>query len=91
MVTEYHHERLDEVGGSLDDIFGAMTTLNSVVAILAGLFAQFISDLLGTQKAPFMAAIVLLILAYLSISRYWVGLPKNRPPTAGFWTDIVTE
>ena len=83
MVTEYHCQRLDEVGGSLDDVFGAMTTLNSVVAIIAGLFAQFISDFSGTQKAPFMAAIVLLILAYLSISRYWVGLTQESTSNGG--------
>lgn len=75
MVTEYHHRRLDEGSGSLNDIFGAMTTLNSVVAIVAGLFAQGVSDASGTQKSPFLTAVVFLILGFLCITRYWVGLP----------------
>ena len=74
MVTEYHHQDLDDAGGSLNEIFGAMATLNSVVAIIAGLFAEGISDFTGTQKAPFMMAIVCLILAFVSISSYWVSL-----------------
>lgn len=77
MVTEYHHQDLDDAGGSLNEIFGAMATLNSVVAIIAGLFAEGISDFTGTQKAPFMTAIVCLILAFVSISRYWVSLAEE--------------
>jgi MFS family permease len=73
MVTEYHRQHLDEAGGSLNDIFGVMTTLNSVVAITSGLFAQGISDGLGTQKAPFMAAVICLALAFWMISNAWVS------------------
>jgi MFS family permease len=78
MVTEYHLQHLDEAGGSLNDIFGIMTTLNSVVAIVAGLFAQGVSDYTGTQKAPFMTAVICLVLAFLSITKTWVGLIRNR-------------
>ena len=78
MVTEYHRQHLDEAGGSLNDIFGIMTTLNSVVAIVSGVFAQGVSDFTGTQKAPFMTAVILLVLAFLSISKQWVGLVKCR-------------
>ena len=72
MVTEYHVQHLDEAGGSLNDIFGIMITLNSVVAIVAGLFAQALSDFTGTQTSPFMAAIVLLMAAFWCIQIYWV-------------------
>ncbi|KAG0651315.1 Molybdate transporter [Hyphodiscus hymeniophilus] len=81
MVTEYHRQHLDEAGGSLNDIFGTMSTLNSIVAIIAGLFAQGISDLIGTQKAPFMISVACLILAFLSISKHWsenYGESANR-------------
>ncbi|KAH6679707.1 hypothetical protein B0J14DRAFT_472622 [Halenospora varia] len=70
MVTEFHRRHLEEAG-SLNDIFGIMTTLNGVVAILAGIFAQELSDLLRTQAAPFMASAVLLLLAFAFVSKGW--------------------
>jgi len=73
MVTEYHRQRLDEVGGSLSDLFGTMTTLNGVVAILAGVFAQGVVDVTNTQKAPFLAAVGLLVIAFILISNGWVS------------------
>jgi hypothetical protein len=73
MVTEYHRQNLDESGGSLSDIFGLMTTLNGLTAILAGLVAQGAADFTGTQTAPFMMAVVLLALAFASISKRWVS------------------
>ncbi|KAL3418756.1 major facilitator superfamily domain containing protein 5 [Phlyctema vagabunda] len=71
MVTEYHRQHLDDAGGSVNDIFGIMTTLNGVIAILSGLFAQGVADFTGTQKAPFMTAVVCLVLAFMSISNRW--------------------
>jgi len=73
MVTEYHRQHLDGAGGSLSEIFGVMTTLNGVVAITSGLFAEAITDFARTQSAPFMTAIVCLATAFLFISKYWVG------------------
>ena len=72
MVTEYHHQHLDEAGGSLNDIFGTMSTLNCIVAIIAGLFAQAVSDFTGTQKAPFMTSVACLVMAFMTISKQWV-------------------
>ena len=76
MVTEFHRQHLEEAG-SLSDIFGIMTTLNGAIAILAGLFAQTIADVTKTQAAPFMAAVVLLILAFGFISSRWVTNPPD--------------
>jgi len=76
MVTEYHRQHLDEAGGSLGDTLGIIQTLNSIVAILAGLFAQGVADLSGTQAAPFMAAVVSLVLASGLISKRWVSTLK---------------
>ncbi len=73
MVTEYHRHHIDDIGGSLGDIFGIMTTLNGVVAILAGVFAEGVADFTGTQTAPFMAAVVCLFLAFGLISNHWVN------------------
>jgi len=72
MVTEYHRQHLNEAGGSLDDVFGIMTTLNGVVAIIAGLFSQGVTDFSGTQAAPFMTAVLLLFFASGIIYKRWV-------------------
>lgn len=71
MVTEYHRQHLDGAGGSLSDIFGIMTTLNGLVAITSGLFAEAITDVAKTQSAPFMTAVACLIMAFWFISKYW--------------------
>jgi hypothetical protein len=73
MVTEYHRQHLDDAGGSLSDLFGIMTTLNGIIAIVAGLFAQAVADFTGTQTAPFMTAVVCLFMAFAYISNHWVG------------------
>ncbi|TVY82671.1 Molybdate-anion transporter [Lachnellula suecica] len=70
MVTEFHRQKLQDAG-ALSDIFGLMITGNAVVAIAAGLFAQHLADFTGTQAAPFLAAVVLLVLAFGFISSRW--------------------
>jgi MFS family permease len=80
MVTEYHKHRLEEAG-PLSDIFGIMTTLNGAVAILAGLFAQGVADATKTQSAPFMSAVLLLVLAFGLITRRWV-ISNHLLPTS---------
>lgn len=91
MVTEYHRQHLDDAGGQLNDIFGIMSTLNCVVAIIAGLFAQVVSDFTGTQKAPFMTSVVCLVLAFLTISRTWVRCTEYEVQLCSFYTDTLTE
>ncbi|TAQ88964.1 hypothetical protein B7494_g2727 [Chlorociboria aeruginascens] len=74
MVTEWHALGLSGDGegeGELAGMFGMMTTLNGVVAIVAGLVAQGIADGLGTQTAPFMAAVGCLSVAAVVIGRKW--------------------
>jgi len=84
MVTEFHRRHLEEAG-SLSDLFGVMTTLNGVAAICAGLFAQEIADFTKTQAAPFMAAVILLILAFGYISSQWVDFLKLFPLIRANW------
>ncbi|CAG8961757.1 hypothetical protein HYFRA_00006300 [Hymenoscyphus fraxineus] len=71
MVTEYNKLFPDEPGSTLSGIFSIMTTLNSVVAITAGVIAEWAADLTGTQKAPFMTAVGCLIAAFFMISSNW--------------------
>lgn len=72
MVTEYHHQHLEEFG-PLNDFFGIMATFNGIVAIFSGILAQGIVDSTKTQAAPFLLAIVLLLIAFGLISSQWVS------------------
>lgn len=73
LVAEFNKLMLDEPGSILGGIFSLNTTLNSVVAIVAGIAAEWMVRFFGTAKAPFMAAIVCLSIAFLAISKTWVS------------------
>lgn len=73
MVTEYFARSLDKSNMSLDSMFGLMTTLNGVVAILSGVVGESVVAMTGTKTSPFMAAIVLLMIALLIMKRGWVS------------------
>ena len=74
MVTEFNRLLPDEPGSTLSGIFSAMTTLNTVVAIGAGIVAEWVVRMTGTAKAPFMASIPCLTIAFVAISKYWVSV-----------------
>ncbi|TVY42640.1 Molybdate-anion transporter, partial [Lachnellula cervina] len=71
MVTEFHKRRIDQAGTSLSSMFGIMTTLNSIVAILSGVFSEWLVEVTHTKRAPFMASAGLLTIAFWIISAYW--------------------
>lgn len=71
MVTDFHARKLGEKGGDLSRTFGVMTTLNSVVAIVAGVWSEWLVGVTGTRKAPFAAAAALLVLAGWLIATQW--------------------
>ncbi|KAK0103158.1 hypothetical protein ONS96_005767 [Cadophora gregata f. sp. sojae] len=71
MVTEFNKRFPDEAGSTLHGIFSTMTALNSVVAIAAGVVAESATDLVGTQKTPFMVSIAVLMSAFVAISHFW--------------------
>lgn len=73
LVTEYHQRRLDQSSLTLSSMFGLMTTLNSSVAIGAGLLGQLVVSLSQTKTSPFMASIMLLGTAAWYIMREWVS------------------
>jgi hypothetical protein len=72
MVTEFNKQFPDEPGSTLSGIFSIMTTLNTVVAIIAGVLAEWVTDFTGTEKAPFMTAVACLMLAFAAINSQWV-------------------
>ncbi|KAF1950292.1 DUF791-domain-containing protein [Byssothecium circinans] len=71
LVAEFNKLMLEEPGSILNGIFSLNTTLNSVVAILAGVTAEWMVRVSGTAKAPFMGSIGCLVVAFVVISRSW--------------------
>ncbi|KAG0651297.1 Molybdate transporter [Hyphodiscus hymeniophilus] len=71
MVTEYHKRQLDHAGMSLSSMFGIMTTINSIVAIISGIFSEWLVEVTHTQTAPFMASTALLSVAFWIIWGFW--------------------
>lgn len=78
MVTEYFAQGLDKSSLTLDSMFGVMTTLNSIVAIISGVVGESLVAATGTKVSPFMAAIVCLGLAFWLMMKYWVSDPNPR-------------
>ena len=76
MVTEYLAQDLDKSNLSLDSMFGVMTTLNSIVAILSGVVGEGLVAATGTKVSPFMAAVVCLSFAFILMIKFWVGDSK---------------
>lgn len=72
MVTEYHRRHLDHSGTSLSSMFGIMTTLNSIVAIVSGVSSEWLVQVTVTKRAPFMASAGLLGMAFWLILVFWV-------------------
>jgi hypothetical protein len=71
MVTEYYKRDMYHAGMSLSSMFGIMTTLNSIVAILAGVFSEWLVEITHTKQAPFMASAGLLSMAFWIIFTFW--------------------
>lgn len=74
MVTEYHKRQMGKAGMSLSNMYGIMTTLNSIVAIVAGVSSEWLVGFTHTKRAPFMASAGLLILAFGIILLCWVSI-----------------
>ncbi|KAF1946430.1 DUF791-domain-containing protein [Clathrospora elynae] len=71
LVAEFNQLMLQDADPILSGIFSTMTTANTCVAIVAGIFAEWLVRCAGTAKAPFMASIACLSLSFVTISRYW--------------------
>lgn len=72
LVAEFNQLQLQDADPILSGIFSTMTTANTCVAIAAGILAEWLVRSAGTAKAPFLASIGCLSLAFVAISRAWV-------------------
>ena len=71
MVADFRARGGEE--GRLSRMFGLMSTLNSVVAIVSGVGSEWLVGVTGTKKAPFGASVVLLVVAAGVIATQWVS------------------
>jgi MFS family permease len=72
LVAEFNQLMLEDTS-VLSGIFSAMTILNSLVAICAGILAEWLVGVAGTAKAPFLASIGCLSVAFIAILKFWVS------------------
>jgi MFS family permease len=73
LVAEYNKLMLEDSASHMSGIFSMMTTLNSLVAICAGIIAEWLVSATGTAKAPFLASIGCLFVSFVAISKHWVS------------------
>ncbi|SPO06823.1 related to major facilitator superfamily domain-containing protein 5 [Cephalotrichum gorgonifer] len=73
LVAEIHRLGFDGED-RLSAIFGEMSMANGFVAIACGVVSQVLVQVFGSEKAPFIGSVVVLICAFVLISRYW---PEN--------------
>lgn len=74
MISEYHRLGFAHTDGALNSVFGKMSILNGFVAVTCGIICQYLVYFFESEKAPFLASIVCLILASMLILRSWVTL-----------------
>ena len=70
MISEYHKRALSD-SLALGNMFSLSVTLSGVVAIFAGLAGEGLVAYTDTKTAPFMAAIICLIGAFVAMQRQW--------------------
>ena len=78
MITEYHHRRLEASGLSLSSIFGKMTTVSSVVAIVSGVLGDFLVERTASRTSPFFVSVICLVLALGVMLKYWVFISMSH-------------
>ncbi|KAK6224433.1 major facilitator superfamily domain containing protein 5 [Colletotrichum tabaci] len=85
MITEYNQRGLSRTNLKLGSIFGNMTTVSSIVAILSGVVGDILVSALGGRVWPFMASVACSTIAMFLISRRWkenYGTKQAGPATS---------
>ncbi|KAJ5046953.1 hypothetical protein NUH16_011116 [Penicillium rubens] len=78
MVSEFHRQDLTHTSCSLSSLYGTMSAVNGFIAVGSGVIAQTLVAMFASEKAPFMASIVCLIVACYFISTLWVENHGSR-------------
>lgn len=82
LVAEYNRLGFGKIEGasSLSSIFGIMSTLNGIAAIVSGVLSEGLVAVTGSRRAPFMGSAACLALASQIMLRYWVSLVLGGAP-----------
>ncbi|KAJ5346838.1 uncharacterized protein N7506_000091 [Penicillium brevicompactum] len=78
MVSEFHRQDLTHTLCSLSSLYGTMSAVNGFIAVGSGVVAQILVAIFASEKAPFMASIVCLVVACYFISTLWVENHRSR-------------
>ena len=81
VITEYHSRALEHSGVALGGIFGYMTTLSCIIAIVSGVLGDVLVAQLGGRVWPFVASIVCCTLAAYYMWIRWVSRPRSMGKT----------
>ncbi|KXH35742.1 major facilitator superfamily transporter [Colletotrichum nymphaeae SA-01] len=84
LITEYNQRGLSRTNLKLGSIFGNMTTISSIVAILSGVVGDILVNSLGGRVWPFMASVVCSGAAMWLILKGWsenYGTKQHGPAT----------
>lgn len=85
LITEYNQRGLSRTNLKLGAIFGNMTTISSIVAILSGIVGELLVNALGGRVWPFMASVACSGAAMWLILRSWTenyGTKQGSPTTS---------
>ena len=63
MIADYHSRGIEMAGLDLGNVFGRMTTLGSIVAILCGVVGDMLVQATGSRTMPFLASVCCLCVA----------------------------
>lgn len=93
MITEYHRRGLATSDLRLSTVFGYMTTLSCIVAIMSGVVGDVLVATLGGRVWPFLASIVCSVSAAYLIVKTWVSERERERDNAQSqgWHDINTD
>ncbi|KAJ5364854.1 uncharacterized protein N7496_010567 [Penicillium cataractarum] len=75
MVTEYFAQGLEKSRMRLESVFGIMSTLNSIVAIISGITGECLVKATKTKVSPFLVAVLCLSFAFWYTMKTWVSDP----------------
>lgn len=78
MVADFNGRYLQAKGLDLQATFAQMATINSVTAIVAGIVSEWLVARYQSNKAPFLASMLLLCAAAGLIKTQWVNCLPNR-------------
>ncbi|GKT62710.1 major facilitator superfamily domain containing protein 5 [Colletotrichum tofieldiae] len=85
LITEYNQRGLSRTKLKLGAVFGNMTTISSIVAILSGVVGDILVSLLGGRVWPFMASVACSGMAMWLILGRWkenYGTKQAGPATS---------